>query len=182
MAADIVPIAIERELMPISVKQTEEEFLYDFGEDNAGVCRLMIQGYTGQVISLYYAEMLRNGKLNRRNISFDENDYVQKDIYICKGDSVEQYTPTFTYHGFRYVQVKGIEPKQATKELLTYLVQHTALQERGGFSCSDPTANALQDMVRRSTLSNFHHFPTDCPQREKMAGQGMHLCLQNIHC
>lgn len=91
VAADIVPIAIERELMPISVKQTEEGFLYDFGEDNAGVCRLTIQGYTGQVISLYYAEMLRNGKLNRRNIAFDENDYVQKDIYICKGDSVEQY-------------------------------------------------------------------------------------------
>lgn len=44
---------------------------------------------------------------------------------------------------------------------------HTRLRERGGFSCSDETINALQAMVRRSTLTNFHHFPTDCPQREK---------------
>ena len=43
VAADIVPIATERELVPISVKQTEEGFLYDFGEDNAGVWRLTIQ-------------------------------------------------------------------------------------------------------------------------------------------
>lgn len=172
VATDIVPIAVERELSPISVEQTEEGFLYDFGEDNAGVCRFTVQGYAGQVISLYHAEMIRDGKLDRRSISFDENDYVQKDIYICKGGGVEQYTPTFTYHGFRYVLVKGIEPEQATKELLTYLVLHTALRERGGFSCSDPTANALQDMVRRSTLSNFHHFPTDCPQREKNGWTG----------
>ena len=36
-----------------------------------------------------------------RNISFDENDYVQKDIYICKGGGTETYTPTFTCHGFQ---------------------------------------------------------------------------------
>lgn len=172
VATSVMPIAVEREVAPISIKQTEEGFLYDFGEDNAGVCRLTVQGYTGQVISLYHAEMIRDGKLDRRSISFDENDYVQKDIYICKGDGVERYTPTFTYHGFRYVLVKGIKPEQATKGLLTYLVLHTTLRERGGFSCSDPMANALQDMVRRSTLSNFHHFPTDCPQREKNGWTG----------
>lgn len=82
-----------------------------------------------------------------RSISFDENDYTHKDVYICKGEGVETYTPTFTYHGFQYVLVKGLRPEQASKELLTFVVFHTRLRERGGFTCSDAAANALQAMV-----------------------------------
>lgn len=165
--SDIEPVAVEREIQPVSVTPLEDGYLYDFGENNAGVCRLTIQGEEGQTISLYYAERVKDGRLDRRSVSFDENDYVQKDIYICKGEGVESYTPLFTYHGFQYVLVKGLRPEQADKSLLTYMVFHTRLRERGGFACSDETINALQAMVRRSTLSNFHHFPTDCPQREK---------------
>lgn len=115
--------------------------------------------------------------MDRESISFDENDYVQKDIYICKGEGVETYTPSFTYHGFQYVHVKGLKPEQATKELLTYVMMNTLLPERGNFSCSDPIVNALQAMTRRSTLSNFHHFPTDCPQREKNGWTGRRIAV-----
>lgn len=41
------------------------------------------------------------------------------------------------------------------------------MEERGGFTCSDQTANRLQEMTRRSDLSNFFYFPNDCPHREK---------------
>ena len=161
------PILHEREIRPVSVEPLDGGYLYDFGENNAGLCRLTIQGESGQTVSLYHAEIIKDGKLDRRSISFDDNDYVQKDIYICKGGAEETYMPVFTYHGFRYVLVRGLKPEQADKNLLTYVVFHTRLRERGGFSCSDDIANSLQQMVRRSTVSNFYHFPTDCPQREK---------------
>ena len=161
------PILPEREIRPVSVEPLDGGYLYDFGENNAGLCRLTIQGESGQTVSLYHAEIVKSGKLDRRSISFDDNDYVQKDIYICKGGAEETYMPVFTYHGFRYVLVRGLKPEQADKNLLTYVVFHTRLRERGGFSCSDDIANSLQKMVRRSTVSNFYHFPTDCPQREK---------------
>lgn len=161
------PILPEREIRPIAVAPLEDGYVYDFGENNAGLCRLSIRGEAGQILSLYHAERIKDGKLDRRSISFDDNDYVQKDIYICKGGETESYMPSFTYHGFQYVLVKGLRPEQATQDLLTFVVFHTRLRERGGFVCSDETANRLQAMVRRSTLSNFHHFPTDCPQREK---------------
>ena len=61
----------------------------------------------------------------------------------------------------------GITAEQATPDLLTYLVMHTEMEDRGGFTCSDPVANKIQEITRRSILSNFHHFPTDCPHREK---------------
>ena len=62
------------------------------------------------------------------------------------GEEEEIFEPMFTYHGFRYLYVTGIEEEQAKPELLTYLVMSSALEERGSFSCSDETANAIYEM------------------------------------
>lgn len=176
------PIVVSREIRPVSITAQEDGFLYDFGENLAGVCRLSVKGRPGQEISLYHGEHLIRGKLDMVNISFQQrtplqHEYVQKSIYICKGsetmetkdseESREIHIPDFVYNGFQYVFVKGVDASQADEKLLTYLVMHTKLEERGGFSCSDSVANDLQQMTRRSDLANFYYFPTDCPQREK---------------
>lgn len=80
--------------------------------------------------------------------------------------------PSFTYYGFRYAYVRGIKEEQAVPELLTYHICGGAFEENGSFSCSDETANQLQAMTRRATLSNFLWFPTDCPHREKNGWTG----------
>ena len=160
------PIVVTEELAPVSVRQVEGGHLYDFGVNMSGACRLRIKGAPGQEIALCHGErLLPDGGLDLSNISYDIDSY-HKDIFICGGGE-DEWTPTFTYHGFRYVQVSGMTPAQATPEALTYLVFNTDLRERGGFCCSDEMANTLQTLTRRSTLSNFHHFPTDCPHREK---------------
>ena len=64
------PIVVAREISPVSVTMQEDGALYDFGVNTAGVCRLKIQGKAGQVLSLYHGEVLVDGRLNRRNISF----------------------------------------------------------------------------------------------------------------
>lgn len=168
------PIVEEEQLLPVKIEKSKNGYVYDFGVSNAGVCRLAVAGECGQKIELRYADEYKNGELNIESVWFpwdktweETKDTVHKDTYICKGGGKEYYTPTFTYHGFRYVEVCGITAEQATSELLTFLVMHTRLNTRGGFSCSDETANKLQEMTRRSDVSNFHHFPTDCPQREK---------------
>lgn len=173
--ADISPITKECELVPVEIIPTEGGYIYDFGQSNAGVCRLQVQGEKGQKIGLRHADALtEDGQLDLKNIWFPtkpqwerDKEIVHYDTYVCKGEGVEIYEPRFTYHGFRYVKVEGITPEQATKDLLTYQVFHTQLETMGGFACSDPVANTLQTLTRRSIVSNFHHFPTDCPQREK---------------
>lgn len=171
--ADIAPIVKTEEIFPVDVKKLgDASYLYDFGISNAGVCRLRIRGTKGQRVELRHADSLQDGDLNLRQIWFHHNwerdqHLVHRDVYICRGSDTEEYQPTFAYHGFRYVRVDGITEKQATSDLLTYCVYHTDLKSRGGFSCSDPVANRLQEITRRSILSNFYHFPTDCPQREK---------------
>lgn len=167
------PIVKDTELTPVDIIEDEDGYIYDFGISHTGLCRLCINGAKGQVITLQYTDLLQDGKFQVKNVWFDremwerDKDIVHKDTYVCKGAINETYTPTFTYHGFRYVKVVGLKPEQATKKLLTFVIFHSDLKTKGSFVCSDETANKLQEMTRRSDLSNFHYFPTDCPHREK---------------
>jgi len=171
------PIKIQKELKPVSITKLDDGYLYDFGQNCAGVCRLTVKGEKGQRIELRHGELLIDGKMDIEYIWFPRNNdgknwpfdkqYVHNDIYTCRGEGVETYTPSFTYHGFQYVTVTGITEQQATPELLTYLVMNSDLKMCGSFTTSDKTLAALQDMTLRSDLANFYYFPTDCPQREK---------------
>ena len=164
----VSPIVIRDKIAPIKIWKEKNAYIYDFGINTAGVCQLKINGRRGQKVKLTFGELIRDGKFFWHNTSFkgSHRKYVQRDVYICKeGENI--YTPTFTYHGFRYVRVEGITKKQATEELLTYLVFNTDLGNKGEFICDDEKINTLHRMTLNSTLSNFHHFPTDCPQREK---------------
>lgn len=171
------PIVVTKELKPVSITKLDDGYLYDFGQNCAGVCRLSIKGEKGQHIEMQHGELLIDGKLDVKYIWFPYNEngihwpfdekHVHKDIYTCCGKGIETYVPSFTYHGFQYVMVTGITEEQATDGLLTYLVMNSDLKPCGNFTTSDKTLTALQDMTLRSDLANFYYFPTDCPQREK---------------
>ena len=166
------PIVRFGERRPAAILPQDNAYIYDFGVNDAGITRLHIHGKPGQKITLYHGEALVDGRFYADNLIFlrpeyaEMPQYTQRIVYTCRGGD-ETFEPSFTYHGFRYVLVEGIEPEQATEELLTYVVMHTKLKERGSFSCSDETANTIQRMTRTSTESNFYYFPTDCPHREK---------------
>ena len=171
------PILVHGEMKPVSVTKTPKGvYLYDFGENFTGVCRLKISGARGQMVRLTHGEVIIDGELDMRNIVNVcvglRKDFDQCDEYTLKGEGVEEYTPRFTYHGFQYVAVEGIADEQATLDLLTYEIMYSAVQSRGNFVCSDKVANAIQESIRRSDLSNLFYIPTDCPHREKNGWTG----------
>jgi len=153
--------------------RVKDTWLYDFGVNDSGICRLKIKGKKGQVVKLRFGEMLVDGFFSIRSTVFKRDDkkylidYPQMDIYTLKGEGEEIFVPPFTYHGFRYVLVEGITEEQATSDLLTYLTVSSDFAYRGNFSCSNDTLNKLTKMTIRSDRSNFVFFPTDCPHREK---------------
>ncbi len=172
--SDFPPILPVREIKPVSItREADGGYLYDFGENCAGLTRLSITAEAGTRIVIDHGERLVDGAFNQDNILFlrpqyaDYPKYTQRTEYVCRGEGREEYTPHFTYYGFRYAKVWGITEEQATADLLTYVVMNTDLRARGGFTCSNEDLNRLQQMTRRSTLANFYHFPTDCPHREK---------------
>ncbi|MBQ6979572.1 MAG: family 78 glycoside hydrolase catalytic domain [Clostridia bacterium] len=167
---NVEPITLQQEIRPISITPIEGGFLYDFGVNTSGVCRLTINGDRGQKIVLQHGEvLLENKSLYLKNLvcDVDESTNWQRDVFYPKGNCVEIYQPTFTYHGFRYVFIQGVYPEQATEDLLTFLVYNSDLGDRSVLLCDNEVVNSLQKITLNSDLSNFYYFPTDCPQREK---------------
>ncbi len=172
------PITILRTIKPVRITKFKNGYIYDFGVNTAGVCRLKIKGEKGQKITLRHGEMLTaDGELDQRSVGFDRptcqyyKEYNQKDVFISDGEERE-FIPRFTYHGFRYVEVSGINENQATEELLEYLEMSSGFKTLASFECSDEIVNKLYEMTVRSDRSNFFYFPTDCPHREKNGWMG----------
>ena len=154
-------------------KRGKKGILYDFGVNTAGIFRLKIKGRKGQKIFIQFCELMKNcGEPSYENTgSFYPDGYGQTCYFICSG-SEDVFEPPFTYIGYRYAVVFGLEDGQAVPETLTMLVANSDFTERGSFQCSDPVMNALRDMSRVSDLANFYYFPTDCPHREKNGWTG----------
>ena len=141
-------------------------YVFDFGQNVAGVCRLKIRGRRGQKITLKFAEMLNaDGTVYRENLRLAR----ATDTYICRGGGIEEWTPRFTFHGFRYVEVTGLE-KKPSSDLLTALVLHTDMRPTGKFRCSNPLLNRLDRNISWGLRGNFLDVPTDCPQRDERLG------------
>ncbi len=148
--------------------------VFKFSENTACVPHLKIKGKKGQKIIIQCSEFCdENNVVNYEDTArFYPKGFCQRDIYICSGEGVEEYIPSFTYHGARYFVVFGLLPDQISKDTLTMQVINSDLKRMGDFECSDEVANLLQKASDISDLANFVYFPTDCPHREKNGWTG----------
>lgn len=153
------------ERKPISVNKLGDRFIFDMGQNMVGYARLKIKGEKGQKITLRFAEMLEaDGSLYTENL----RSAKQTDQFILKGDGIEVFEPKFTFHGFRYVEVSGVEG--ADLETITGVVIHNNLERTGFFTCSDEMVNRLWLNAHWGQRGNFISIPTDCPQRDERLG------------
>src|SRR5207247_2275232 len=90
------------------------------------------------------------------------------DTYIsCGGAFV--WEPTFTFHGFRYVEITGVD-EPPPLESITGIVVHSQMQRSGWFECSNPLVNQLVNNIVWGQKGNYLEVPTDCPQRDERLG------------
>ena len=92
------------------------------------------------------------------------------DRYILAGDGPETYEPTFTIHGFRYVEVSGLAGHARSGRVPSgrLPLRHGTdrLVRLLGRACS----RKFHDNVVWSMRGNFVDVPTDCPQRDERLG------------
>lgn len=174
LKSQIAPaVKISAEISPVSVKSFGDTVhVFDFGKNMSGVCRLSISGERGTEVRLVHGELLKsNGRVEMSNIDIYFNPMpgydFQTDRYIMSGEGVETWNPEFTYHGFRYVEVRTDRPVAMDESSLTAMFLHTGVESAGEFSSSEELFNTVWEMTRQSYLSNLVSIPTDCPQREK---------------
>lgn len=164
VAPMINPIRITATRKPLSVTEAKPGvFIYDLGQNMVGWCRLKVRGAAGTTVSLRFAETLKpDGTLYLDNI----RGARVTDNYTLKGGGTETYKPRFTYHGFRFVEVKGY-PGRATLTDLEGCVVHDDIASTGEWSSSNELLNQILGNVRWGILGNYRSFPTDCPQRDE---------------
>jgi alpha-L-rhamnosidase len=143
-------------------------YVFDLGQNMVGWVRLKVKGQKpGTRITLRHSEMLNP----------DGTPYLialrgarAMDTYVAKGgDGEETWEPKFTFHGFRYVEVKGLEGKPSL-DAITGVVVHTAIPRTGEFACSDDRVNQLFHNIIWGQKGNYLEVPTDCPQRDERLG------------
>ncbi len=141
-------------------------YVFDMGQNFSGWARLAASGPAGTDVRLRFAEMLYdNGMINQENLRAARAE----DHYILKGEGVESWEPRFTYHGFRFVEVKGY-PGTPKLDSLRGRVVHTAVKPVGSFAASKPVLNDLQRIITWGQKTNLHGLPTDCDQRDERQG------------
>jgi len=166
-AEDYPPIRVERTLSPKSVANPKPGvYVFDMGQNFAGVARLRVKGPAGTVVQLRFAEIVNSDgtiyTLNLRNAK-------ATDTFILSGKGVEEFTPQFTFHGFRYVELTGL-PTAPAKDAITGLVFHTDAPFTAKLATASPLVNQLWSNIQWGQRSNFVGIPTDCPQRDERLG------------
>jgi alpha-L-rhamnosidase len=92
------------------------------------------------------------------------------DNLILSGEA-QEWEPSFTFHGFRYVQVEGWpEETELNADSIAAIVVNTDMEPTGFFNCSNPLLNKLHENIIWSMRGNFLSIPTDCPQRDERLG------------
>lgn len=147
--------------------------IYDAGVNLTGVVQLTCRGKRGGKVHCYFAEQLQGGVLDfTSTCGYEQADQhqIQHDLYILRGSAVEQYTPRFVCHGFRYVQVLAQEAEIIDVTVLRtgMLVEQTAFLET-----SVPHINRLFQACVDTVRGNLScGVLSDCPHRERLGYTG----------
>lgn len=168
-----VPIHTTLTIHPdrLDAANTVHPAVYDMGQNIVGNVRLHIRGMRGTIVRLRYAERLNpDGSIYTANL----RNADATDIYILSGDGNEIWTPAFTFHGFRYVELSYSNGTLATPPTLSTIdgLVFNSLPTRPSIRLvsSSETLNKMEQLGIWGQRGNFVSIPTDCPQRDERLG------------
>lgn len=168
------PIKVMKTFKPISISEPKPGvYVYDFGQNLSGWVNISVQGLCGTKIKLTPSELFTmDGLADQR---FTGSPYYF--LYTLKGESIETWSPRFSYYGFRYVQLEGAVPAEkcgtvpvdtpVLRELVGEMI-YPEVETAGDFKCSDPLFNSIHKIINWAILCNMKSVLTDCPHREKL--------------
>ncbi|MFC7685296.1 family 78 glycoside hydrolase catalytic domain [Ureibacillus sp. GCM10028918] len=159
--------------------------LINLGQNIAGVPSISVSGDEGTTVHMRGAEMLNDGR-DHANSSFgsdgpkgtlywsgltrgrakDQTWYT--DHYTLNEKSVQDYRPSFTYHGFQYLEIT------ASDDIVIHDVYGQPITSSVDQTLSIKTNNENVNKLFSNTLwsqkGNFLSIPTDTPGRSERLG------------
>ena len=170
---DMPPIRCTEELRPVAIREVAPgQFVVDMGQNFSGWARIRIDGPAGCEVRMRFAESVgADGHVDTASTGVFATEVEQVDRFICDGEGARWWEPSFTYHGFRYVEITGWPGRLEPDDIIGAVV-HTDLPVAGRFECSDERLNTLHRMAVWTHRSNIHGLPEDCPARERCGWLG----------
>lgn len=155
---------VMKTLKPISIREVKKGiWVLDMGQNMVGWVKMRVRGARGDKVILRFAEILQeDGNIFTRNL----RDALATDIYILKGGGLEEWEPSFTYHGFRYVEVTGY-PGTPTVNDFEGRVVYDNIKTVGTFETSNQIINQIFQNAWWGIAGNYKGMPVDCPQRNE---------------
>ena len=162
------PIRELKVYKPVKITKIDDKTcVYDFGQNISGYARITVKGNKGDVLTLRHAEVVdENGCICYYGMdTYYLKSGFQTDKIVCSGDEFV-WSPKFVYHGFRYIEVSGVD--YCDKLDISGIFVHQDIERRTEFECSDPFLNKMFHCGIMSSYCNMFYMLTDCPTREKL--------------
>lgn len=166
--------AVEKIVAKSVTSPAEGVYIYDLGQEIAGVPEITFNGNQGETATIRYAEMLypeldEYGELAGRLLVANLRDASSTDKYILSGKKDEIYSSRFTFHGFRYIEISGVKNPPEVSQVKG--IQLSSVHDISGkVETDNELLNRFIKNVSYSQLCNFISIPTDCPQRNERMG------------
>lgn len=169
------PIRALTKLTPIKLYEPRKNvWVFDFGQNFTAVPTINLKKLglkKDQAIHLRYGEWADiDGNMSQKS-GGGAPLLKQVDTYIASGNEEETWTPTFTWHGFQYLELTGINSKPDLDAVTGKLVR-SDVERVGHFKSSSKLINRIHDMALWSYEGNLMAVPMDCPIRERAGWTG----------
>lgn len=157
---------------------------YDVGVNVAGRSRVVLRSGVpvGTVVRIIHGEHVDDGgRVDTTNITmpYDRGRDRQVLEQVTTGHDGEVVEAVFAYHGFRYLEVRGL-PDAAVVEV-SVRPFHTDLRRRAAITIEHPLIARLIERAERTALNTVHGVPEDCPTREQAAWTGDMASAADFH-
>ena len=170
-----IHVCEENAALPFTLR-VGQKLTVDIGQETVGWLKIRIKAAKGTEIKLRYAEFLNDsGDMNRGNDGPEGSVYtinlrsaLGKGIYVTGSDEIVEYKPTFTFYGYRYVELVADSDVEFF-DLTAEIVGNDNI-ETGKIETSNPLVNKLFSNALWGQRSNYVSVPTDCPQRDERLG------------
>jgi alpha-L-rhamnosidase len=162
------PVHVTETITPAAVKPLANgAYVFDMGQNMVGWVKLKASGPAGTQIRMRFAEILSpDGSIYRDNL----RNADATDVFILAGRGEETYTPFFTFHGFRYVEVSGYPGTPTIAALTGEVINSLNNGPTGTLVTSSDLVNRMWKIGLWGQRGNFLSIPTDCPQRDERLG------------
>ena len=186
------PVKVIERVTPVKITEPEKGvYIFDMGKNFTGLFEAKVSGNEGDSVYFTFGERLyEDGQLNpmtavcgqiKRNKQYLNLGATpiakQQHCFIIGKSGTGLYSPKFSFHTYRYAEVRGLKHKPVVSDF-TGILMHSDVAQTGAFSSSSDLLNKIQEITQRTFLANLIHVQSDCAAREKF-GYGGDLAATN---